>query len=146
MVTRCCKQFRCLRYNWPKQTKKKAKKPPTPSTKPQPPALESFANKCWHQSPPGVARLTGDWAGMLQISDWDDSWTRGSFHPEVELQGTSEELELPRTITGLGAQCQFGYLYCRQGASCLRLSSNEKFTQPHAEVQKPSCSCCYPRS
>lgn len=41
---------------------------------------------------------------MLQISDWDDSWTRGSFHPEVELQGISEELELPCTITGLGAQ------------------------------------------
>lgn len=51
--------------------KKKKKRQNPPNL--QPPAQESFANKHWYRSCPGIARLTGDGAGMLWISEWDDS-------------------------------------------------------------------------
>lgn len=105
MVTRCCEQLRCVRHNWPE--KKKGQKKPTPKTntspKPQLPAPESFANKCCYQSYPGLARLSGDWAGVLWTSDWDNSWTHKMWFISSWSRTSSDirGIELPRTIAGL---------------------------------------------
>ena len=75
--------------------------PPTPPNPiPQPPALESFANKCWYQSSPGLARLIGDWAGMLWVSDQGGSWTRKMefFSSWSRISRQVRGIELPRTL------------------------------------------------
>lgn len=86
---------------------------------------------------------------MLEISDRHDSWTCKMWFIS-SWSRTSRHLrgsKLPPTIIGLGDQCQFRCLYCRQAESCLRWTQMKnsvlKWCRSHpavAATSDPKCS------